>query len=110
MGTILGFNKNQVINTNTKTRSKKEVNINNGLEYIEISCSLVKMQENINSNGKKSDVIIALPITSTQTLKGSARHYFDIVSRVLIDKGVINKIDFKVTKNVGKVLLDLYIM
>ena len=52
------------------------------------------MHENINSNGKKSDVISTLPITSVQ-------HYFDIESRVLIDKGVINKIDFKVP-------LDLY--
>ena len=109
LGSILGFNKNQVINTNTKTVTGKQVDINNGLEYIEISCSLVKMQKNINSNGKKSDVIVALP-TSTQTLKGSVQHYFDNESRVPIDKGVINKIDFKVTKNVGKVLLDLYIM
>ena len=67
-GPILGFDKKQVINTNTKTTSKNEVNINNGLEYIEISCSLVKIQENINSNGKKSDVILTLPIASTQTL------------------------------------------
>ena len=109
LSSILGFNKNQVINTNTKTVSGKQVDINNGLEYIEISCSLVKMQKNINSNGKKSDVIVALP-TSTQTLKGSVQHYFDNESRAPIDKGVINKIDFKVTKNVGKVLLDLYIM
>ena len=110
LGSILGFDKNQVINANTKTRSKKEVNVNNGLEYIEISCSLVKMQENINSNGKKSDVILTLPITNIQTLKGSVQHYFDIESRVQIDKGVINKINFNVTKNVGKVLLDLYII
>ena len=68
------------------------------------------MQENINSNGKKSDVILTLPITSTQLLKGSVQLYFDVESRVLIDKGVINKTDFKVTKNVGKVLLDLCIM
>ena len=32
----LGFNKDQAINTNTKTTSKNEVDINNGLEYIEI--------------------------------------------------------------------------
>ena len=125
LGPILGFNKNQVINANTKTTSGKEVDINNGLEYIEITCSLVDMSENINSNGKKSDVISTLPITSTQTLNGSVQHYFDFESRVQIDKGVINKINFKVctnvciedthsahcvTKNVGKVYLDLYIM
>ena len=86
------------------------MNINNDLEYIEVSCILVKMQENINLNGKKSDVILTLPITSTQTLNGSIQHYVDIDSRVPIDKGVINKIDFNITKNVGQVFLDLYIM
>ena len=75
-------------------------------------CSLVNMSENINSNGKKSNVIMTLPITSTQTLKGSVQQYVDIESKVQIDRGVINKIGFNVTgtKNVGKVLLDLYIM
>ena len=109
LGPILGFNKDQVINANTKTTSGK-VDINNGLEYIEMSCSLVNMSENINSNGKKSDVILTLPITSTQTLNGSVQHYVDIESKVHIDKGVINKINFNVSENVGKVLLDLYIM
>ena len=110
LGPILGFDKNQVINTNTKTVSGKQVNINNGLEYIEVSRSLVNMSENINSDGQKSDVIITLPITSTQTLKGSVQHYTDIESRVQIDNGVINKVNFKVSKYVGKVLLDLYIV
>ena len=68
------------------------------------------MQENINSNGKKSDVMLTLPITSTQTLNGSVQHYFDIEPRVLIDQVVINKINFNTSVNVGKVLLDLYIM
>ena len=43
LGPILGFDKNQVINANMKTTSKNEVNINSSLEYIEITCSLVKM-------------------------------------------------------------------
>ena len=110
LGRLLGFNKNQSITANTKTKSGKQVDINNGLEYIEVTCSLVKMQKNINSNGKKSDVILSLPITSTQTLNGSVQHYFDIESRVPTDKGVINKINFNIPVNVGKVLLDLYIM
>ena len=68
---LLGFNNNQNINTNTKTTSGKQVDINNGLEYIEISCSLVNMSENIDSNGKKSNVMVTLLIISTQTLKSS---------------------------------------
>ena len=110
LGPLLGFSKDQTINANTKTTGGKQVDINNGLEYIEITCSLVKMPENINTDGKKSAVILTLPITSTQSLNGSVQHYFNIESRVPIDKDVINKIDFNVTKNVGKVLLDLYIM
>ena len=51
-----------------------------------------------------------LPITTTQTLKGSVQHYFDIESRVPIFNGVVNRIEFNVTKNVGNVLLELYIM
>ena len=47
LGPILGFDKDQGINANTKTRCKKEVNINNGLEYIEVSCSLVKMERKV---------------------------------------------------------------
>ena len=39
LGPVLGFNKDQVINTNMKT-SKNELNINNGLEYIEISIQM----------------------------------------------------------------------
>ena len=68
------------------------------------------MSENINSDGKKSDVIVSLPITTTQPLNGSVQHYFDIESRVKIDRGFVNKITFNVSKNVGKVLLDLYIV
>ena len=112
LGPLLGFNKNQVINASDgKTKSGEHVDIDNGLEYIEVSCSLVTMKENINSNSRKSNVIVALPITSTQSLNGGVQYYFDIESRVQIDKGVINKINFNVQQlNIGKVLLDLYIM
>ena len=42
IGPILGFTKNQVINANTKTTSGNPVNINNGLQYIKITCKLTK--------------------------------------------------------------------
>ena len=109
-GPILGFNKDQVIRANTKTKSGGPVNIKNGLEYIEVPCNLVRMSDNINTNGKRSDIMSTLPITTTQTLKGSVQHYFDIESRVPIFNGVVNRIEFNVTKNVGNVLLELYIM
>ena len=70
----------------------------------------------INTNGKRSDVIVVLLITTTQSLKGSVQHFFDIESRVPIDTGVVSKINFNVkdqdgnTISIGKLLLDLYIM
>ena len=114
IGPILGFNKDQETNANTKTKSGNPVNINNGLQYIKITCNLNKILENINTNGEISDVIAVLPITTTQSLKGSVQRFFE--SRVLVDNRFINNIDFNVkdqdcnTKSVGKVLLDLYIM
>ena len=77
---------------------------------------MVKIRENINTNGKRSDVIALLPITTTQSLKGSVQHFFDIESRVPIDRGVINKINFNIkdqdgnTIRISKVRLDLYIV
>ena len=99
---ILGFNKDQVIRGNTKTKS-------GGPEFTEVSCNLVKMSDNINTFGKRSNVMSTLPITTTQTLKGSVQHNFDIESRVPIFRD-INRIEFNVTKNVGNVLLELCIM
>ena len=83
-GPIIGFDKDQVINANTKTNSGKIVNINNGLKYIEVKCSSVDKQKSIDANGKRSDVISVLPITTNQSLKGSAQHYFDIETKIPI--------------------------
>ena len=115
VGPILGFNKDQTISANTKTKSGNSVNINNGLEYIEIKCDMVERQNNIDTNGKRSDVILTLPITTSQSLKGSVQHYFDIESKIPINKGVYNKLNFNVVGNdnktqFGSILLELYIL
>ena len=73
IGPILGFNKDQAINANTKTKSGNSVNINNGLQHINVTCSLVKMIDNINTNGKRSDVIAVLPITTTQSFNSDCQ-------------------------------------
>lgn len=112
-GQLLGFDENTTITT-TKT-SPNVVNINRGLKYIQVTSNIVNRSKNI-VNGNKSDCIAVLPITSTQTLKASVQHFFDIESRIPINKGVINQLEFKITDqddnsvNVGEVLLDLYIM
>ena len=73
------------------------------MEFIEVSCNLVKMSNNINTNGKRCDIMSILPITTTQTLKGSVQNYFDIESRVPMFNSDITRIEFNVTKNVGNV-------
>ena len=115
IGPLLGFESDRIISPNPETTSDNKVNINNEPQYIEIRCNLVKLSDNIDSEGKKSDLIITLPITSKQSLFGSAQHYNDIESKVPIDRGVINRIIFTVSGSnevdfKGKVLLDLYIM
>ena len=96
LGPLLGFDKDQTIRANTKTKSGKTVNINNGLKYIDVKCSLVDRQNNIDTDGKRSDVILSLPITSTNILKGSVQHYFDIESKIPINKAVYNTVCLKI--------------
>ena len=72
------------------------------MKYIDVKCSLVDRQNNIDTDGKRSDVILSLPITSTNTLKGSVQHYFDIESKIPINKGVYNLLNFSVLGNNNK--------
>ena len=69
-GPIIGFSENKVIQANTSTESDNVVNINNNLEYVNISCNMIDKSKNF-VNGKRSNVLIQVPIESEQTLKGS---------------------------------------
>ena len=40
-GPIIGFSENKVIQANTSTESDNVVNINNNLEYVNISCNII---------------------------------------------------------------------
>ena len=70
LGPILGFSSNKEIAANTWVASDKEVNINNNLEYVSISCNLVDKNKNF-VDGKRSDILLQIPITTKQLLKGS---------------------------------------
>ena len=65
---ILGFPVNKVISPNTLTESDNEVNIDNNLEYVNISCNMIDKSQNF-VNGKRSDILIQIPITTHQKLK-----------------------------------------
>ena len=74
-GPILGFPDNKVISPNTLMESDSAVNINNNLEYVNISCNMIDKSKNF-VNGKRSDAFIQILITTEQTLKGSASRIY----------------------------------
>ncbi len=93
VGELLGLRENTHMETNNILTSPNKVDINRGLRYITISCDLVNSDTNIDSVGRRSTVISSLPITTTQSLKGTVSHYTDIESRVPIDKGSYDRIE-----------------
>ncbi|CAB3986979.1 Hypothetical predicted protein [Paramuricea clavata] len=105
-----------VIDPDTTYASKKRMNINLGLEYINISCNLVNESFNVHTEGTRSDVVTSLAVTTTQSLFGSVTEYFDIESKVPVNKGSFNQLKFYVTDQdgkpveIGKILLELYIV
>ena len=113
---LIGFDIGFGLGPNATTNSDREVDGNNGLRYIKIRCDIVDNASNINEAGKKDDSIVSLPIPSDQPLFGSISEYRDIESKSKIDRGIINQLLFAVTDqdskpvDIGKVLLELYIM
>ena len=93
--------------------SHKKVDINRGFKSLDIKCNIVDKQKNIDSNGGYSDIIASLPIPTDRTLKGSLSHYSDIDSKVKINRGTYNFLEFKALSNIeryaGDVLLEMYI-
>ena len=114
LGLLLGFTKNKVIRKNTSAKSDSMVDINRGLYYISICCDAVDRMKNFDNEGKRSCMITSLPIATNQTLKGSVTHFKSIDSRVSINKGQYNAVNFAVLANndvklIGSILLELYI-
>ena len=93
-------------------KSDKEVNINNNLEYVEISCNLVDKNKNF-VDGKRSDILIQIPITTKQLLKGSVSQIEKTEEGISFSNGVYNELEFKVKGNyssvIGNVLLEFTI-
>ena len=113
LGPILGFSSNKVIPANTWVTSENVVNINNNLEFVNISCNLIDKSRNFN-NGKRSDVLLQIPIPSNQTLKGSVSQYsLEEKNGVSLNNGVYNEIEFKVEGNnnsyIGNILFEFCI-
>ena len=113
LGVVLGLNDYTNLTAGTTLTSPNMVDINRGFKSLDIKCNIVNKSKNINNDGKYSDVIASLPIPTDKTLKGSLTHYSDVNSKVSIDKGTYNFLEFKVSSNIeryaGDVLLELYI-
>ena len=107
LGPIIGFSENKVIQTDTLTESDNVVNINNNLEYVNKSKNFV--------NGKRSNVLIQVPIESEQTLKGSVSKIYpsEETGGIKLSNGIYNELIFKIEGNnlsvVGNVLLEIII-
>ena len=113
LGVLLGLEDFSNLKAGTTLTSPNMVDINRGLRSLDISCNIVDTTKNIDHKGEYSNVIASVPIPTDKTLKGSLSHYSDINSKVSIDRGTYNFLEFKVSSNieryVGDVLLELYI-
>ena len=114
LGVLLGLNNYFNMTAGTTLTSPNMVNINRGLKSLDIKCNIVDKSRNIDHKGEYSDVIASLPIPTDKTLKGSLSHYSDVNSKVKINRGTYNFLEFKVSSNieryVGDILLELYIV
>ena len=112
-GMLLGLDKNTTITAGSSITSHNMVSVNHGFRSLDISSNIVDRSKNIDDDGKYSDVIANLPIPTDKTLKGTLSYYRNIDSKVSINRGTYNHLEFKAVSNVnryaGDVLLEMYI-
>ena len=113
LGVLLGLNNFTNMNAGSTITSHNKVDINRGFKSLDIKCNIIDKSKNIDSSGGYSDVIASLPIPTDRTLKGSLSHYNDINSKVKLNRGTYNFLEFNAFSNVdryaGDVLLEMYI-
>ena len=89
------------------------VDVNRGFRSLDIKCNIVDKSKNINDKGEYSNVIASLPIPTDKTLKGTLTHYNDIDSKVSINRGTYNFLEFEAFSNIeryaGDIFLELYV-
>ena len=112
LGMLLGFEENAVAVAGTPLLGG-EGDINRGLKFINVKCSIANKSSNIDVDGKRGTSVSSLPICET-TLKGSVTRYVDVESYVTADGGTYSSIDFEVvgsngSTKLGSVLLEMYI-
>ena len=113
LGLMLGFPKNKIIQANAWTTSSN-VDVNLGLRYVTVECNTVDTDKNFDRYGKRSKVIVTLPVTTEQSLNSSVTHYRDFASEVAVVNGDHNVFEFFVGTNLEtnvnlKIMLELYL-
>ena len=113
--TLLGFPENKIISNGTWKTSPNVVDVNKGLRYVNIDCSIVDTSENSNTDGERSQTLVSLPIPFDQSLNSTATFFKNIDSKVTVNNGCFNRLIFDVNTNIENkvdmdLLLEIYII
>ena len=106
-GPLLGFPVNKVLSSGSWATSPKVVDVNRGLRFVNINCSIVDAMSNFNTDGKRSHTIVSLPIPTDQSLNSTVSFFKNINAKVKINE-YFNRIIFNVDTNIeNNVKMDL---
>ena len=108
IGPLLGFSPNRVIRRGL-TKDSKRVSINQGLESLVISSSLVDDQNVYDSSGGHSQVVAVLPIDTTQRLDGTMTNYGQLEFSAPISNGNVRQFTITVGDNLVKTAFKLHL-
>ena len=108
IGPLLGFSPNTVIQRGL-TKDSKRVSINQGLESLVISSSLVDDQNVFSSWGEHSQVVAVLPIDTKQRLNGTMTNYEQLEFSAPISNGNIRQFTITVGDNLVKTAVKLHL-
>ena len=95
--------------------SSSEIDINRGLDFINIHCSLVDDDKNYYE-GYRSTVVASIPLPVHRRLKDTVEIHHDLGNKVHLTDGVCTRVKFETGNSpgkyvsIGKVLLEGYII
>ena len=100
-GELLGFPENKEIAANTAVASPKPVDVNHGLKWLTVSCSLIDSSTNTDLLGNPSDILAFLPITPGTRLNSNCHIYErDAYAWRRTKTDVVKSIEFTVKSNI----------
>ena len=108
IGPLLGFLPNTVIQRGL-TKDSGQVSINQGLESLVISSSLVDDQDVFDSSGEHSQVVAVLPIDTTQRLNSTMTNYGQLEFSAPIFNGNIRQFTITVGDNLVRTAVKLHL-